>query len=190
MRVPPLLAVGLAVGALAGPAVASGAGFTGGGLTLTAARAPVGARVVSFAQKFKGVPYVFGANGPRSFDCSGFTSYVFRHFNITLPRNAYAQMHQGKRVTGALRPGDLVFWENGGHVGIYTGHDNFISATVHRGVWTYSLREWRHFQSYTTARRFLPGSTVPRRSRTATASSSFHGPRNGGPAAATPDARP
>jgi cell wall-associated NlpC family hydrolase len=189
MRTPRLLVLGLAAGALAGPPVASGAGFTGSGLIPTKARAPVGARIVAFAQKFKGVPYVFGANGPRSFDCSGFTSYVFRHFNIDLPRNAYAQMHQGKRVTGALRPGDLVFWENGGHVGIYTGHDNFISATVHRGIWSYSLREWRHFQSYTTARRFLPGSG-PRRSSTAAASRGIRGPRNGGPAAATPDGRP
>lgn len=191
MRTPSLLILGLTAGVLAGaPAsIAAGAGFTGGDLTQTVRRAPVEARVVSYAKKFTAVPYVFGANGPRSFDCSGFTSYVFRHFNVKLPRSSYAQMRQGRRVTGALRPGDLVFWEGGGHVGIYVGHGDFISATVHRGIWTYSLRNWRQFQSYTTARRILPASSA-RGARSATTSFSFRGPRNGGPNDAKPDGRP
>ena len=133
-------------------------------------------------KRFMGVPYVYGGNGPSSFDCSGFTSYVYAHFGHQLARSSYAQMQQGTPVNGNLQLGDLVFWEGGGHVGIYTGNQTFISATVHRGVWIYSFQVWSQTQSWAGARRILSGSptlgsAVAREARAL--------PRNGGPADST-----
>lgn len=83
--------------------------------------------VLSLAYTFRGVPYRHGASSPKAFDCSGFTSYVFKQFGINLDRTAYAQINNGTRVARTdLKPGDLVFF-NGraissriGHVGIVT----------------------------------------------------------------------
>ena len=103
--------------------------------------------LLKFAYRFKGVPYRLGANGPHRFDCSGFTSYVFREFGYKLNRRASHQVHNGKRVErGNLLPGDLVFFGGRsnrggiGHVGIITevdpnGHDfSFIHASTHKGI--------------------------------------------------------
>lgn len=103
--------------------------------------------LLTFAHKFRGVPYCYGANGPRRFDCSGFTSYVFKEFGYQLARRASHQVHNGKRVErGNLKAGDLVFFGgrgNGrgiGHVGIITkvdenGRDfSFIHASTHNGI--------------------------------------------------------
>jgi hypothetical protein len=122
---------------------------------LVRAPGPTGIQVVDYAKRFIGRPYVWGANGPGTFDCSGFTSYVYARFGHHLARVAAQQMKQGAAVRGPLEAGDLIFWNGGGHVGIYTGHGNFISATVHRGIWIYSLQDWRQWQSYATARRIL-----------------------------------
>lgn len=143
--------------------------------------AVTGPEVISYARRFTGVPYVYGGNGPNTFDCSGFTSYVYAHFGYHLARTAYYQMQQGRPVIGPLRAGDLIFWDGGGHVGIYVGNQSFISATVHRGIWTYSFQVWTQTQSYTTARRILGRPTA---GWPATAASWM--PRNGGPADATP----
>ncbi len=204
MRIPALMALGLSCSALAGASVATAsagadAQSSGGASdakqsasattsTPSAHRPVTGAQVVTYAKRFTGVPYVFGANGPRTFDCSGYTSYVYRHFGVRLSRSSYAQMRQGRAVTGRLRLGDLVFWEGGGHVGIYTGNGRFISATVHRGIWDYSFKTWRTTQPYTAARRLLPATTTPtvRRARAAAASFGTHEPRNGGAADAKP----
>jgi len=207
LRVYALMALGLSCSALAGASVATasagaGAQSSGGASdtkqsasattsTPSAHRPVTAAQVVTYAKRFTGVPYVFGANGPRTFDCSGYTSYVYRHFGVRLSRSSYAQMRQGRAVTGRLRLGDLVFWEGGGHVGIYTGNSRFVSATVHRGIWEYSFKTWRTTQPYTAARRLLPATptptpTVRRAPAAATASFGTHEPRNGGAA----DARP
>ena len=103
--------------------------------------------LLSFAHKFKGVPYRLGANGPHRFDCSGFTSYVYKEFGYKLARRASLQVHNGKKVErGNLKPGDLVFFGGRsnrggiGHVGIITevdanGHDfSFIHASTHNGI--------------------------------------------------------
>ena len=103
--------------------------------------------LLSFAHKFKGVPYRLGANGPHRFDCSGFTSYVFREFGYKLARRASLQVHNGKRVErGNLKPGDLVFFGGRGnrrgigHVGIITEVDtdgngfSFIHASTRNGI--------------------------------------------------------
>jgi len=178
VRIRILLALALTVSALEGASV-----------TTASVRRPVkGAELVTYAGRFTGVPYSYGANGPRSFDCSGFTSYVYAHFGFRLPRSSYAQMHEGRPVRGRLRLGDLVFWDGGGHVGIYTGNSRFLSATVHRGIWEYSFRVWRSTQPYTTARRILPSAANASGGGAHVAAASFdsHRRRNGGAADATP----
>lgn len=103
--------------------------------------------ILNYAYQFRGVPYRHGASSPRAFDCSGFTSYVFKRFGIQLDRRSGAQINDGRRVSRSeLRPGDLVFF-NGravnnriGHVGIVTEVDGngtgfrFIHAAVHTGI--------------------------------------------------------
>ncbi|HZD87101.1 MAG TPA: C40 family peptidase [Gaiellaceae bacterium] len=89
-----------------------------------------GSRVVRYARRFLGVPYSYGGTSPGSgFDCSGLVRYVYAHFGITLPHSSFSDLWLGRRVgRGGLRPGDLVFFDGGGHVGIYIGGDHFIDA--------------------------------------------------------------
>ena len=88
--------------------------------------------IVAYASNFIGTPYVYGANGPGSFDCSGFTKYVFAHFGVNLNRVASDQASQGTTISrGNLQAGDLVFFGYGSsitHVGIYVGNDCYIHA--------------------------------------------------------------
>lgn len=89
-----------------------------------------GLRVVSYAKRFLGVRYMWGGSSPRSgFDCSGFVRYVYAHFGVTLPHSTYAQFGDGRRVSRrSLRPGDLLFFDGVGHVGMYVGNGRFIHA--------------------------------------------------------------
>ena len=86
--------------------------------------------VVDFAYGYIGSPYVWGATGPTSFDCSGFTSFVYRNAaGIEITRTTYSQMGVGTPVSyGELQPGDLVFTYGGDHVGIYVGGGSYIHA--------------------------------------------------------------
>lgn len=86
--------------------------------------------VVAYASNFLGTPYEWGGNGPSSFDCSGFTCYVFAHFGISLPRIASDQQSVGTAVSSDdLQPGDLVFFGSPAHhVGIYVGNGCYIHA--------------------------------------------------------------
>jgi cell wall-associated NlpC family hydrolase len=114
-------------------------------------------RLVRFARRFLGVRYVYGGTSPRSgFDCSGFTRFVYAHFGISLPHYSGAQFDRGRQVSRAgLRPGDLVFFDGLGHVGIYIGDDRFIHAP-HTGtdVEIDSLAGW-YGTRYDGARRLL-----------------------------------
>lgn len=97
--------------------------------------------IVAYAKKYLGYKYVYGGDGSNgTFDCSGFTMYVYKHFGIKLPHAASKQYKCGKGIQitkySDLQVGDIVFltdYETGvgiGHCGIYLGNDNFIHAST------------------------------------------------------------
>ncbi|HEX7354531.1 MAG TPA: NlpC/P60 family protein [Mycobacteriales bacterium] len=82
-----------------------------------------------------GKPYQYGAAGPNAYDCSGLTMWAFARAGISLPHSAAGQMGRGTPVPRSqLEPGDLVFFNGGGHVGIYVGNGKMIDAN-HTGGW-------------------------------------------------------
>lgn len=105
-------------------------------------------RLTEYASKFLGRKYVWGATGPKNFDCSGFTSHVFRKEGINLPRTSRMQWREGDKVDkDRLRPGDLMFFSSPrsgkgkvGHVGIVVSVDpdtknvTFIHASSSKGI--------------------------------------------------------
>lgn len=110
-----------------GSASNSGSSSSNGGGTPTVSGNAQG--IISEAYKHLGKPYVWGATGPGSFDCSGFTSYVYRKAaGIDITRTTFSQLNVGRPVSQSeLQPGDLVF-PHTGHVGIYVGGGNMIHA--------------------------------------------------------------
>nr|WSX50211.1 NlpC/P60 family protein [Streptomyces sp. NBC_00974] len=88
------------------------------------------ARAVAFAYGAIGKPYVWGATGPGSFDCSGLTQAAWRAAGVSLPRTTYTQINAGQRISrDQLAPGDLVFFYSGvTHVGMYVGNGQMIHA--------------------------------------------------------------
>lgn len=95
-----------------------------------------GEDIVHTAERFLGVPYRWGGNGPKAFDCSGLVRYVFAQYGIELPRTAHEQVALGDAPPpGDLRPGDLLFFYGGKgaqHVAIYVGGDSIIHASSSR----------------------------------------------------------
>ena len=92
------------------------------------------AKVMRTGNSLKGVPYRYGGSTPRGFDCSGFTSYVYRKAGVSLPRRASVQRAKAKRISrSSARAGDLVFFHDSSgrvyHVGIYAGGNR----TLHSG---------------------------------------------------------
>ena len=121
-----------------------------------------GSEIVSLAQQYLGVPYVYGGSSPSGFDCSGFTMYIFAQVGVKLPHGATSQLSYGASVSRSeLQPGDLVFFQDYGavasHVGIYIGGDQFIhaSSSYYNGhcVVISSLTESYYANHYYTARR-------------------------------------
>jgi cell wall-associated NlpC family hydrolase len=90
----------------------------------------LGDKMVAFAKRYIGVRYSWGGTSPRTgFDCSGFVRYVYGHFGISLPHSSFSDFWRGQHVgRWAMKPGDLVFFDAEGHVGIYVGHGRFIHA--------------------------------------------------------------
>lgn len=96
--------------------------------------------VITLASAQVGKPYVYGAQGTDSFDCSGLTSYVYsKAAGVNIGRTTYDQVKQGTTVSmNNLQPGDLLFWGSASapyHVGIYVGNNQYIhAATPGQGV--------------------------------------------------------
>ncbi|WP_405685206.1 NlpC/P60 family protein [Streptomyces sp. NBC_00057] len=88
------------------------------------------AEAIAFAYGALGKPYVWGATGPSSFDCSGLTQAAWRSAGVSLPRTTYTQINAGQHVSRSeLAPGDLVFFYSGvSHVGLYIGNGQMIHA--------------------------------------------------------------
>jgi cell wall-associated NlpC family hydrolase len=122
---------------------------------LAASRRTLGKRVVKYARRFVGVPYVWGGASPRpGFDCSGFVRYVWGHFGVSLPHSSYGDLSHGRAVLRKyLMPGDLVFFAGGSHVGIYIGGNRVIDAP-HSGavVHVTTMTNWYGYE-YDGARR-------------------------------------
>ena len=124
-------------------------------------------QVINYAYRFRGTPYRYGAMSPRGFDCSGFTSYVFKRFGIELDRSSRGQIFDGVRVKQKdLQPGDLVFFQGRsgrggvGHVGIVTkvNDDNtfhFIHSACSSGVTESKNTESYYSRRYVGACRVL-----------------------------------
>ncbi|WP_435239316.1 NlpC/P60 family protein [Streptomyces sp. YPW6] len=116
-----------------GPGSGSGTGTgtdTGSGSGTDSGYAAKAEKVLAFARAQIGKPYVWGASGPASYDCSGLTQAAWREAGVTLPRTTWDQVEVGTRVaTSDLRPGDLVFfYDDISHVGIYKGDGMMIHA--------------------------------------------------------------
>ncbi|MFJ6636660.1 NlpC/P60 family protein [Streptomyces sp. NPDC091376] len=115
---------GSGTGTGTGTDTGSGTGTAGG---TYAAKAE---KVLSFARAQIGKPYVWGATGPSSFDCSGLTQAAWKAAGVDLPRTTWDQVKAGQSVaTADLLPGDLVFfYDDISHVGIYIGDGKMIHA--------------------------------------------------------------
>jgi cell wall-associated NlpC family hydrolase len=99
----------------------------------TTATAPYVAGKAGIAVKFAyaqlGKPYVWAADGPGSYDCSGLTMAAWRAAGVSLPHNAEMQYHSMPHISrSSLRPGDLVFYSSLNHVAIYVGSNQIIQA--------------------------------------------------------------
>ena len=109
---------------------------------------PTGREIAEYAKSFEGCSYVYGASGPKAFDCSGFVKYVFAHFGKEFPHTAahYRSVSEsdGRIVSEKnAKPGDIVSWK--GHVGIYIGNGKVIHALNSRyGVCISKISEFRN----------------------------------------------
>ncbi|WP_460037457.1 C40 family peptidase [Streptomyces cavourensis] len=120
-------------GSGSGSGSGTGTGTSPGSGTGTGAGSSYAAKaekVLAFARAQIGKPYVWGATGPSSYDCSGLTKAAWREAGVTLPRTTWDQVKVGTRVaTSDLQPGDLVFfYDDISHVGIYKGDGMMIHA--------------------------------------------------------------
>ncbi|MHB1382650.1 MAG: C40 family peptidase, partial [Thermoleophilia bacterium] len=97
---------------------------------------PSSGGAVSIAMQYLGVPYVWGGESPRGFDCSGLVKYVYGQMGIYLPHSAAAQYYAGTPISySQLAPGDLVFFGQPiSHVGIYIGGGSMIHAPFEGAV--------------------------------------------------------
>lgn len=118
--------------------------------------------VISLAKQQLGKPYVWGAEGPSSFDCSGFTQYVFKNAaGKNLPRVSKEQSEFGQSVNKSnLQKGDLIFFDTDkdgvvNHVGIYMGNNEFIHASSGGKKVIISQLNSYYNSVYTNARRVL-----------------------------------
>ena len=127
--------------------------------TTTTTTSGGGTSVVSKAKQYIGSRYVYGGSSPSGFDCSGFTSYVYKQFGVSLNRTAAGQYSNGTAVSKAqLQPGDLVMFGKSGinHVGIYIGGGQMVhAANPSRGVTIDTINSGYYANNYVGARRVM-----------------------------------
>ena len=120
--------------------------------------------ILETAKEYLGVKYIWAANGPSAFDCSGYTKYVFKKNGITIPRYSGHQANVGIKVSfNELQEGDLVFFDTAkgfhkkvNHVGIYIGNNQFIHASsAQKRVMITSFSQKKFYKN-----RFLHGRRV------------------------------
>jgi len=118
-----------------------------------------GIEVVAKAKQYIGSRYVYGGVSPSGFDCSGFTSYIYKQFGVNLNRTAAAQYSNGTSVSKSnLQVGDLVMFGKSGinHVGIYIGGGQMVhAANPSRGVTTDTINSGYYYNNYVGARRVI-----------------------------------
>ena len=104
----------------------------GGGVTYGTYIGPVNTpaeKAVWFAYQQLGKPYVWGATGPDAYDCSGLVQAAWGYAGVAIPRTTYAQYAALPHVPmSAIEPGDLIYFDGVGHVGIYVGNNTIIDA--------------------------------------------------------------
>jgi cell wall-associated NlpC family hydrolase len=101
----------------------------------------LGSAVLEVASRYVGVPYRYGGNTPRGFDCSGFTQYVFGQLGVDLPHQSESQKSRGRVVSRSeARPGDLIWVP--GHVAIYVGGNKMIDS-ARAGTTVQVRRMWQ-----------------------------------------------
>ncbi|MFF0141684.1 NlpC/P60 family protein [Streptomyces sp. NPDC005227] len=93
------------------------------------ASSPFGAAALNAAATQIGKPYARGGTGPGSYDCSGLTQWAYGEAGVQISRVTYTQVNDGTRIgMSALKPGDLVFFNNTEHVGLYAGNNQVLHA--------------------------------------------------------------
>ncbi|MDR2621158.1 MAG: C40 family peptidase [Dysgonamonadaceae bacterium] len=124
--------------------------------------------IISFSEQYLGTPYRRGAAGPNRFDCSGFTSFVFKNFGLALSHGCIHQVNEGTPVSQSdLKKGDLIFFKGRslkskrvGHVGIVISNEGdseitFIHASCRKGVTIDKLDSKYYKARYITGLRVL-----------------------------------
>lgn len=145
-----------------GSLMATGVGAT----KVEAATVSKGRSIVNFGKKYMNTPYDFGAsvNTTRVFDCSSFTKFIFKKYNVNLPRTAAQQSREGKAVSKAnLQVGDLLFFSSGSratgknvtHVAVYAGNGKILHTYGSPGVTISDLNSGTWKRTYLKARRVL-----------------------------------
>lgn len=129
-------------------------------LSITAGSAFADSKLTSTIKPVMGVSYKMGGTTTKGFDCSGFTSYVFKKLGVTLPRVSSAQYKVGTSVSkSSLKAGDLVFFNTTGrgvsHVGIYVGNGKFAHSSSSKGVTITSLNSSYFAKRYVGAKRVM-----------------------------------
>ena len=131
--------------------------------TFKSSQSAQGQEIAEYSRQFIGRAYVYGGNGPNSFDCSGFVKYIYAQFGYNLYRTASDQLKNGVAVPlDSVQPGDLVFFRASGtvkpvsHVGLYVGDGVFIHAsTTTKGVRYDNLSTGYYSNIYVYARRII-----------------------------------
>ncbi|WP_228717599.1 C40 family peptidase [Allosaccharopolyspora coralli] len=129
--------------------------LTGGGQTDYEAPAGTGAaaEAVQAALSVQGSPYVWGAKGPSSFDCSGLTYWAYEQAGVTLGGSTKTQVNEGKSISaGQLQPGDLIFYNSPvSHVSMYVGNGKAVHAPTSGDV--VKVDEYKDIGDVTSMRR-------------------------------------